>query len=46
MFDHLVEVAAYNEAHDDGGRAAVQRFTCKSDSDEGKPLILVICSPD
>ena len=45
MFDHLAEVAAYNKAHDDGGRAAVQRFTHKSDSDEGKPLILAICSP-
>lgn len=44
MFDRL-EVAAYNKAHDDGGRAAVQRFTGKNDSDEGKPLILAICSP-
>lgn len=39
------EVAAYNKAHDDSGRAAVQRFTGKSDLDEGKPLILAICSP-
>ena len=46
MFDCLeAEVAAYNKAHVDGGRAAVQRFTGKSDSDEGKPLILAICSP-
>ena len=46
MFDRLKEeVAAYNKSHDDGGRAAVQWFTGKSDSDEGKPLILAICSP-
>ena len=46
MFDRLEEeVAAYNKSHDDSGRAAVQRFTGKSDSDEGKPLILAICSP-
>ena len=45
MFDCLEEVAAYNKAHDDSGRAAVQRFTGKSDSDEGKLLILAICSP-
>ena len=44
MFDHL-EVAAYNRANDSGGRVAVQRFTGKSDSDEGKPLILALCSP-
>ena len=44
MFDHL-EVATYNRANDSGGRAAVQRFTGKSDSDEGKPLILALCSP-
>lgn len=45
MFDR-VEVAAYTKAHDDdGGKTAVQRFTGKSDSDEGKPLILTICSP-
>lgn len=45
MFDQLEEVTAYNKSHDDGGRAAVQQFTGKSDSDEGKPLILAICSP-
>ena len=45
MFDHLEEIAAYNKAHGDGGRAAVQRFIGKSDSDEGRPLILAICSP-
>ena len=46
MFDYLEEVAAYNKAHDDdGGKTAVQRFTSKSDSDEGKSLILAICSP-
>jgi len=46
MFDCLdEEVATYNKACDDSRRAAVQRFTGKSDSDEGKPLILTICSP-
>ena len=46
MFDHLEEeVAAYNKAHDGGGRAAVQRFIGKNDSDDGRPLILAICSP-
>ena len=46
MFDRLeAEVAAYNKAHGGSGRAAVQRFIGRNDSDEGKPLILAICSP-
>ena len=45
MFDHLEDIAAYNKVHDDGRRAVVQWFTGKSDSGEGKSLILTICSP-
>ena len=39
------EVAAHNKAHGGSGRAAVQRFIGRTGSDEGKPLILAICSP-
>jgi len=46
MFDHLEkEVAAYNKAHDGGGRAALQQFIGKNDLDDGRPLIVEICSP-
>jgi len=44
MFDCVKEVAAYNKAHDGGRRAAVQWFIGKNDSDDGRALILAICS--
>jgi len=46
MFDCLgEEVAAYNKAHEGGGRAAVQQFIGENDPNGGKPLVMAICCP-